>query len=255
MAEKKDHLKKVPYTLRLEKYLVDRLDELSQKSSKAAVARDYLNLTNYLSVRPDLSIEMPDGTPAMVIPKSTMQDIFYGYNRDKQLEIGNELGRIFNTNCSIRQYTTIADKITYLQSIGWFDIKLVPRKRDVPKKSDDPKEKEDPKKREMRNFMYYGILAKYWPIHLLHAFFYRILHNHQFPFEWDIMGFKEFLDMDPEKFEKEKKKLVRTEQVFKDKDTRNMIEDYKEKIGGHIENFHQDCVYYLFDILSYEETK
>ena len=34
-----------------------------------------------------------------------------------------------------------------------------------------------------------------------------------------------------------------------------MIDDFKEKLGGHKENFEEDCKYYLFDVLSYEETK
>ncbi len=225
--------RKIPFTLRLEENLLERLEYISINSSKAAVARNYLNLSNYLVVNPDLTIEYPDGTQLMMMPKNMIKDLISNLKRDTMLEFGNELGRIFNTNCSIRQIQTISNKIKYLQTIGWFDIKLIPKKD-----------------KNGTNWIHYGILAKYWPLDLIHAFLYRILHNHQYPYAWQIEKYKEMLSLSDKKLKTEKKN-VRNDPTFKKHP--NMIEEFKEFLGGHFDNFNEDCVYYLFDRLAMKQ--
>jgi hypothetical protein len=222
---KQKRLKKVAFTMRLEESITDRLESLTQKSSKAAVARNYLNLANYFIVNPNLTLEMPDGTQLMVVPKTTMQNIYHSLKRTQMIEVGDELGRIFNINFSLRQCNTIAEKIIYLQSIGWFDIK------EIKKIQND------------QSIIYYGILAKLWPLDLLHAFLYRILGNHKYPEEWRIEEFLEFLKLNPEKWEKEKKKQS-------GRKIAPMIDKFKGVLGGHLQNFEEDCDYYLFDVFS-----
>lgn len=219
--------------MRLENDLINQLENIAQKTSKAAVARNYLNYSYYLIARPDLSTETPDGTQLLMLPKNLVKDLFNRLNRDEQYELGNELGRIFNTNCSIQQITTIPEKISYLQVLGWFDIKMIPKEASNGK-----------------NITYYGISAKVWPIDLLHAFLYRMLHNHQYPYGWQIDQFKDLLDLSGKKLEREKRKY-KSEPVFKKYP--NMIEDYQEHIGGHTQNFNEDCFYYLFDAISIQD--
>lgn len=222
--------KKIPFTLRLEEDLIERLENIAQNTSKAAVARNFLNLSHFIITQPDFSTEFPDGTQLMMLPKNLLKNIFSKLERVEQLEFGNELGRIFNTNCSIRRISSINNKILYLQTIGWFDVKRFPGKSMDGKK-----------------ITHYGIQARIWPLDLIHAFLYRILHNHQYPNEWRIENFKDLLRLNSKEFNREIKNY-RNDPDFKK--IPDIINEYEKMLGGHIQNFSEDCFYYLFDSLA-----
>ena len=224
----KEKAKKIPFTLRLEEDLLERLQIISQNASKAAAARNYLNLSYYLIAKQDLTIESPDGMQQMMITKKMIREWFKNLNDSEKIELGDELGVNFNTNCSIQQINSVPDKIKYLQSIGWFNVKLL-------QGLNHTKEK----------VIFYGIPGFNWPLNLLHAFLHRILHNQKIPSEWTIENHADMLAMEEKELKNAKKR--RNDPVFKKYPT--IIEDFIQKIGGHKENFDENCPFYKFDTL------
>ncbi|MHA1602408.1 MAG: hypothetical protein ACTSUI_05295, partial [Promethearchaeota archaeon] len=156
-------------------------------------------------------------------------------------DFGDSLGKIFNTYCTIRNEVsqTKSDKIRYLQTLGWLEITEIQIRTNNSDGNDEI-------------IKYYGIPSKNWPLHALHPFLYRVFHNKQYPSHWKIEEKKYFKML---KFHAKElntaKRNTKTYPAFKD--DAQMIENYKKDLGGHIENFEDECVYYIFEILKIEK--
>jgi len=82
MGERIEIEKKVkkPFTIRLDEILLNRLERLGKKSSKAMVARNYLDLSRYIILKPDSidQIQTTDGTPLALLPINLWGSILHG---------------------------------------------------------------------------------------------------------------------------------------------------------------------------------
>ena len=161
------------FTIRLDEDLLNQLERLGKNTSKAMIARSFLDLRRYIILKPNQHnpITAVDGTPFALLPINLWGSILHVLPSAKQLEIGDELGKIININCGLDDNVqSQLDKMSYLQGLGIFECTEVTGKF----------------RGEKRSFL--GIKAKVWPLDVMHALLYRLLHNHQIPEEWMDIG-------------------------------------------------------------------
>ena len=162
-----------------------------------------------------------------MLPINLWGSILHVLPSAKQLEIGDELGKIININCGLDDNVqSQLDKMSYLQGLGIFECTEVTGKF----------------RGEKRSFL--GIKAKVWPLNVMHALLYRLLHNHQIPEEWMDIGSNVAEHI--EDSEKSINKLKKTS-AFRNK--LNFVLVFQEELGGFRENFSEDCAYFKFSQL------
>lgn len=238
MGERIEIEKKVkkPFTIRLDEILLNRLERLGKKSSKAMVARNYLDLSRYIILKPDSidQIQTTDGTPLALLPINLWGSILHGLPSAKQLGIGDELGKITNINSSLNRALespplTLFDKLSFLQEMGLFDCQKISGEY----------------RGEKQTFM--GIEAKNWPLNVIHALLYRILHNHQIPEDW--------MDIEPsvaEHIEDSEKSINKLKKASAFRNKLNFVKDFQIELGGVRDNFSEDVAYFKFSRLVLE---
>jgi len=136
-SEKSSTEEKKALTIRMEPDLFDMIDkvadELGQNKS-ATVARNYLQLANYVFVKADMQITTHDNNPLLLIPSTlfeTMTSLIKDENSQK--DIGDRLATLINLNSEILNFITISQKIEFLKVLGWLprmggDFLRIPRK-------------------------------------------------------------------------------------------------------------------------------
>lgn len=217
---------KKPFTIRLDTDLLDRLERLGKKSSKAMVARNYLDLSRYIVLKPDSidQIQTTDGTPLALLPIKLWGSILQSIPGAKQLTIGDELGKITNINSSLNKlHHSPHDKVSFLQDLGLFNCQEISGEY----------------RGEKQTFL--GIEAKNWPINVIHALLYRLLHNHQIPEDW--------MDIDPnvaEHIEDPEKIINKLKKTSAFRNKLNFVLEFQKELGGLRENFSDDCAYFKF---------
>lgn len=137
VSEKSSTEEKKALTIRMEPELFDMIDkvadELGQNKS-ATVARNYLQLANYVFVKADMQITTHDNNPLLLIPSTlfeTMTSLIKDENSQK--DIGDRLATLINLNAEILNLNNISQKIEFLKVLGWLprmggDFLRIPRK-------------------------------------------------------------------------------------------------------------------------------
>jgi hypothetical protein len=202
---------------------------LGKKSSKAMVARNYLDLSRYIVLKPDSTeqIQTTDGTPLALLPIKLWGSILHAIPSSKQLTIGDEMGKITNINSSLSKlHHSPLDKIVFLHDLGLFDCQEISGEYQG----------------EQQTFL--GIEAKNWPLNVIHALLYRLLLNHKIPEDW--------MDIDPnvaEHIEDPEKTINKLKKSSAFRNKLNFVLEFQKELGGLRENFSDDCAYYKFSQL------
>ncbi len=223
---------KKAFTIRIEQQILDNLKEASNNTRlrQATQARTYLQMSQFVVTQSNLTIEAYDRTPMGIYPKEIWGNLLKSLPVVKQFEFGNTLGMMVLTNCGIMGIESIEDKMEFLAGLGWFDIRMFQEKKGT------------------KDYSYFGILAKNWPINALHAFLFRILTQSEFPSQLKvdiIQKYKTKSNDQIRNYGKQKKNVDLygySEALVK----------YREMLDGRVQNYSPDCSYYLFNQLKTE---
>ncbi|MHA1520977.1 MAG: hypothetical protein ACTSRK_12410, partial [Promethearchaeota archaeon] len=199
------------------------LDELGNKLNlkRSDVSRAYLNLCQTVVVKTNQTIYLTDDTEVGFIPMRFFREVNSEISIEKQFELGDQLGTLARQNCQLMSLPHWQDKIAYVQRLGWFKIQLI------------HEEDEDE-----AMWLYHAIYTHDLSLNILHALLYRLLEGTKFPMSLTAEYLREnFKD----KFKKAKRKSP-------DGDWKS----FKDKLGGHEDNFGDSNSIFKFDVLREE---
>ena len=120
--------------------------------------------------------------------------------------------------------------------MGWLQIKIF--------------EEKDPESENITR--YWGIRSKDWPLELIHALLYRLLHNRKYPpkAEWTMDFLKKYIEVSKDernRIAKEAKKNTL------EKNMPYLIQKFESELGGRLENFANGVLFYKFECLKIPE--
>ncbi len=201
------------------------LDEFGVKNNlkRSDIARAYLNLCQTVVVKTNQRIFLTDDTEVGFMPMNFLREVFSEISDEKQLNLGDNLGTLASQNCQLKSIHTWQEKITYVQSLGWFKIQEI--------------DQEDEKGKWWR---YHAIYSPDLPLNVIHALIYRLLEGTKYPVTLTEDYLKDNLK---DKFKKVKRKNP-------DGDWKNFV----EKLAGLEDNFKIGMSIFKFNVLREELT-
>lgn len=191
-------------------------DEYNLKRSD--IARAYLNLCETVVVKTNQELTLFDGTKLSLIPLNVFRSLFLELPSADKMEIGDRLGNIALTNCTMRNLQTWQAKLMFIHDLGWFEIKKIT--------------KHDNKG---RSWMYYAIITHDLPLDMLHALLFRLIDGRKLPISLTTD------DISKDNFRRMKRKNL--------DDNMKM---FVEVLGSLEENFQKHTMMYQFDQLREE---
>ncbi len=226
---KKNRSKKEAFTIRLQPETIENLDIVGEQMGlkTSTVARKYLQISKYMVITSDQQLQTYDKTGLTAIPKNILQLIFSNLSEDKQFEIGDSLGVVLNTNATLLKKKTIKEKLELIQGLGWLEIRKLGHR--------------------------WAFSAREFPIGIINALVYRILHNRKYPTMWK----RDYISPNLSKSTDQLKDLAKDYRKS-DNDLKHIdreIPKFDRELGGSIENYSPVCRYYTFSTLKIEGEK
>jgi hypothetical protein len=235
-TDEANKVKKEAFTIRVESELIESLARVGNliKLKPATMARLYIQMAQFFLIQSSLDIQSFDGKEMTVLPRQIWLDAIKEFDDDRKLRLGDEMGILINNNSQMNGFQTIDQKVEFMRGLGWFEIR--------------PFEERTPEKKSI----YWGILAKSCPLTVIHAMLYRVLYNRQFPGGWmgylRDHGMKTMDQLNAIKNDKTNKKENRYQ------DLPDIIQRFRDELGGRPENFLPDVTYYKLEKLKMEEA-
>ena len=218
LKNEKNELKEA-FTIRIPKSLLQSLDNVGSELNlkTATIARNYLQLSESVIVQPSMDIFTMDNHPLALFPREILKELFVGSSEERQLDIGDKLAQIININCQLTNITDINDKIHYLKSLGWMEIKTITG--------------------------YWGFSSKIFSVMIMNSLLYRIINpKKKYQIKWSNATINSYIDFSDGDLTKEGKKK-------ESKGLHADITQYKNELYGIKENYSPTCRYFCYETL------
>ncbi len=223
MGRAKTNKKKEAFTIRLPPKTIKKIEEVAKilGLKPSVVGRNYLNLSEYIMVSANTQIQTYDKTPLASIPLYILKNIFGYLSEQQQFDIGDSLGVIINTNANLLEKRDIESKLKMINGLGWMEVRKLGSK--------------------------WAFSAQEFPIAVVHALVYRMLHNRKYPQIWT----RDYIQPHLNKTTDELKDIAKDNRK-KDNNLKRIdqeIPKFDRELGGSIENYSEVCRYYSFNTL------
>jgi hypothetical protein len=216
-----DHGKeeKKSFTIRIERsieLILEKVGKLLQLKS-ATVARNYLNLSQFIVVESNLMMKSYDNTPLGVIPLDTFKYLTDILDWDRQIDLGDRLGQAINRNCEHEGISEPTKKIELAVGWGWFKTTWI----------------------EEKEYIYIGIPRSFVHVNTLTAMVYRLVQKRKIP---DWRDFNHFFMTDDA--------IKRIDNKNERTNVQQIREAQKTELGAFQSNYNEGQSAYLrFEVL------